>query len=316
MRLLNSFFLLFLIACAVVPPQEIPKEKPESEFLKNPSFCNVDADCTCGGIDTNTDDCFVGNKLYSSKYVDLSRDCPDFCTGIAAHLETRCMENVCQNVPREGWNQPVACTEEAKLCPDGTAVGRVGPDCEFAPCPEVPRKEPPVQPPSAELYDPSAWHWQCEDGTWAATPESCFENKCLSQSDCQLIGVKDICGPYKIAAPKTMHKPPVFYEYRCGAEQCSVVMAACPPPDELHPLITNVDCMNSKCITLPVKKECETAADCTMNSCCHPTGCVPVTAKPNCAAVMCTADCQPSTLDCGGSCGCVDGMCVGQNYWG
>ncbi|MCX6776958.1 MAG: serpin family protein [Candidatus Micrarchaeota archaeon] len=34
-------------------------------------------------------------------------------------------------------NQPNACTEEAKLCPDGTAVGRVGPNCEFAPCPNV-----------------------------------------------------------------------------------------------------------------------------------------------------------------------------------
>jgi hypothetical protein len=32
--------------------------------------------------------------------------------------------------------QPVACTEEAKLCPDGvTSVGRQGPNCEFAPCP-------------------------------------------------------------------------------------------------------------------------------------------------------------------------------------
>jgi len=30
---------------------------------------------------------------------------------------------------------PVACTEEAKICPDGSAVGRGGPDCEFAPCP-------------------------------------------------------------------------------------------------------------------------------------------------------------------------------------
>jgi len=28
-----------------------------------------------------------------------------------------------------------ACTEEAKLCPDGSAVGRTGPNCEFAPCP-------------------------------------------------------------------------------------------------------------------------------------------------------------------------------------
>ena len=30
-----------------------------------------------------------------------------------------------------------ACTEEAKICPDGSAVGRVGPDCEFAPCPQL-----------------------------------------------------------------------------------------------------------------------------------------------------------------------------------
>jgi hypothetical protein len=29
----------------------------------------------------------------------------------------------------------VACTMEAKLCPDGSAVGRTGPRCEFAPCP-------------------------------------------------------------------------------------------------------------------------------------------------------------------------------------
>jgi hypothetical protein len=32
---------------------------------------------------------------------------------------------------------PIACTMEAKLCPDGSAVGRVGPNCEFAPCPQV-----------------------------------------------------------------------------------------------------------------------------------------------------------------------------------
>ncbi|QQR82758.1 hypothetical protein IPJ70_01450 [Candidatus Campbellbacteria bacterium] len=29
----------------------------------------------------------------------------------------------------------VACTEEAKMCSDGSSVGRVGPRCEFAPCP-------------------------------------------------------------------------------------------------------------------------------------------------------------------------------------
>lgn len=33
---------------------------------------------------------------------------------------------------------PVACTMEAKLCPDGSYVGRSGPNCEFAPCPGNP----------------------------------------------------------------------------------------------------------------------------------------------------------------------------------
>jgi len=36
-----------------------------------------------------------------------------------------------------GNNPPVACTMEAKLCPDGSAVGRIGPNCEFAPCPSI-----------------------------------------------------------------------------------------------------------------------------------------------------------------------------------
>ncbi len=34
------------------------------------------------------------------------------------------------------------CTQEAKICPDGTGVGRTGPNCEFAPCP---RAETPVE---------------------------------------------------------------------------------------------------------------------------------------------------------------------------
>ena len=31
--------------------------------------------------------------------------------------------------------QPQVCTEEAKICPDGSAVGRTWPDCTFAKCP-------------------------------------------------------------------------------------------------------------------------------------------------------------------------------------
>ncbi len=40
-----------------------------------------------------------------------------------------------------GTGNGVACTDEAKICPDGSAVGRTGPNCSFATCP----------PPNAEL---------------------------------------------------------------------------------------------------------------------------------------------------------------------
>lgn len=47
------------------------------------------------------------------------------------------VENPDEPVTNEpGLPGPVACTMEAKICPDGTAVGRTGPNCEFAPCPQ------------------------------------------------------------------------------------------------------------------------------------------------------------------------------------
>jgi len=32
-------------------------------------------------------------------------------------------------------HEQIACTMEARICPDGSAVGRAGPNCEFTPCP-------------------------------------------------------------------------------------------------------------------------------------------------------------------------------------
>lgn len=34
-----------------------------------------------------------------------------------------------------GGGDEIACTMEARICPDGSGVGRQGPLCEFAPCP-------------------------------------------------------------------------------------------------------------------------------------------------------------------------------------
>lgn len=45
------------------------------------------------------------------------------------------LNNMDGNAPKV--NPPVACTDEAKICPDGSAVGRTGPFCEFAFCPNI-----------------------------------------------------------------------------------------------------------------------------------------------------------------------------------
>ena len=37
-------------------------------------------------------------------------------------------------------DSPVVCAMDVKICPDGSAVGRTGPNCEFAECPEAPKK--------------------------------------------------------------------------------------------------------------------------------------------------------------------------------
>lgn len=37
--------------------------------------------------------------------------------------------------PEPGDGGAIACTMDAKICPDGSAVGRSGPSCEFAECP-------------------------------------------------------------------------------------------------------------------------------------------------------------------------------------
>jgi hypothetical protein len=53
-------------------------------------YCRTDRDCSCG-VRISTGDCFYGNK----DFVDSSRQCPDFCNGIAANLVIKCANNEC-----------------------------------------------------------------------------------------------------------------------------------------------------------------------------------------------------------------------------
>jgi hypothetical protein len=48
------------------------------------------------------------------------------------------------SVTEDRYDEPQSCTTDAKICPDGTAVGRTGPNCEFAACPTVSSPHPNV----------------------------------------------------------------------------------------------------------------------------------------------------------------------------
>src|SRR3989344_6887244 len=106
MNLTNTFFFLFLLLLVACTPSywdTIPLVPDYENPLITPSFCTVDNDCICGGIDLKTGDCFVGNTDYYAQNVNKSQQCPDFCGGIAGNLETKCVNTVCKNVvkPRE-----------------------------------------------------------------------------------------------------------------------------------------------------------------------------------------------------------------------
>ncbi|HQU07531.1 MAG: hypothetical protein B7X04_00150 [Parcubacteria group bacterium 21-54-25] len=53
-----------------------------------------------------------------------------FLLGVSGFLYRTAMEQ-----PFPGGSGVAACTLEAKICPDGTTVGRTGPSCTFASCP-------------------------------------------------------------------------------------------------------------------------------------------------------------------------------------
>ncbi len=68
----------------------IALQKPPAPNFDAETYCEEDADCACG-VHWQTEDCFVGNQ----NYVDTETQCPDFCTGIAGNLETKCVQNKC-----------------------------------------------------------------------------------------------------------------------------------------------------------------------------------------------------------------------------
>lgn len=98
----NRIILFLLIASLVVSgcgSANLPKSASSAKDANiSMDSCADDSDCACGGVDRNTGRCFLGNIEYQKRYVDMSRQCPDFCSGIAGNLVTRCVDSKCMQM--------------------------------------------------------------------------------------------------------------------------------------------------------------------------------------------------------------------------
>lgn len=64
------------------------------------------------------------------------------------------------------------------------------------------------------------------------------------------------------------------------------------------------------CTSVSEEKQCVTDADCVAATCCHATDAVNLDFRPDCSSTLCTAVCEPGTLDCNqGEAMCVKGSC-------
>lgn len=66
------------------------------------------------------------------------------------------------------------------------------------------------------------------------------------------------------------------------------------------------------CVELFEEEGCKADEDCVPATCCHADSCVNVENKPDCTGIMCTMECAPGTLDCGGKCVCEGNVCTAQ----
>ena len=77
--------------------------------------------------------------------------------------------------------KPVVCTEDARLCSDGTSVVRIPPDCEFEACPDVDENKNYCAPESRQadacitLYEPVCGY--PEEETYSNSCFACMEEE-------------------------------------------------------------------------------------------------------------------------------------------
>jgi hypothetical protein len=127
--------------------------------------------------------------------------------------------------------QPIACTQEAMVCPDGTIVGRNGQDCSFAPCPSCKCPNGYVQEggtcnPSCYYSEPRCMQpsVQCEQITSCLSDADCVPAQCCHPTTCMNKAFKGVCN---LACTLSCETPLDCGQANCGCVNnvCSVIPA-------------------------------------------------------------------------------------------
>ena len=92
------------------------------------------------------------------------------------------------------------CTDDALVCPDGTAVGRAGPNCDFAPCPNCGCPSGYIQ--TGSTCNPSCYYSeprcmqpsiQCGQTNSCLTDDDCVPAQCCHPTSCINKAFKGVC---------------------------------------------------------------------------------------------------------------------------
>ena len=161
--------------------------------------------------------------------------------------------------PGDSRNGPTACTMEAKQCPDGSYVGRTGPNCEFSPCPSealceggscpTPGGNLPGQNPGQNNPGPTACTADakiCPDGSAVGrTGPNCEFAQCPGQSNGG--GNNQTALTYCHQSQRNADACIEIYQPVCGRVQVECITTPCNPVLETYPNSCHA-CSNSRVI--------------------------------------------------------------------
>ena len=207
---------------------------------------------------------------------------------------------------------PKACALDAKICPDGTAVGRMGPDCEFAPCPNASVAQPNV--PNASQANQSVACGYCQ------YPEngSCVSYQCCADADC---GANSSCSGHRCTLRQGCRygNPPCGENEECANNACAL-RKGCAYGNP--PCPANASCSNNACVLKSGcqygNPSCGANYDCIGNGCVLKPGCAygnpGCDADHDCIANQCVlkAGCQYGNPKCDTNLYCVNNQCVNK----